>query len=965
MPRPSHPHAAPSSTRPFNLERIGRGLAAVDLLAALPSTLAHGNGVAVIQAPPGSGKTTLIPPAIANLTSAQRVIVTQPRRIAARAAARRLAQLTSTSVGDIVGFSVRGEHRIGPETVIEFCTPGVLLRRVLTDPELAEIGAVVLDEVHERALDTDLLIGMLRDLRELRDDLSLVAMSATVDADRFAQVLGTDTSPAPILSCPATQHPLSVRWAPPSGTRLGPRGVERDFLDHVARVAVTSLREALSDEPLSNALVFAPGVREVEHIVQRARCLANDDMDVLSLHGGLTARDQDRVIAGRSASDRARLIVSTAVAESSLTVPGVRLVIDTGLAREPRRDSVRGMHGLVTVSAASASCAQRAGRAARLGPGTVVRCYSEYDAARAPAFPTPEVRTADLVDAVLTLACWGTPRGRGLRLPEPLPDKAADDAEQTLKNLGAVHPDGSASAYGKRLARIPADPRHAHALIRGAAVLDADGRSSRPGARRAAEVIALLTSDVRYPDADVTAVLGRLRRGDDSALAASWRHERDRLLRLLGTPEASSAGLPVANRLPGADRQSEPGPPGVTQPDATHPAVAQTDITRPDIADNVRRDGIPNQLADGLILALAAPERIARRVSPRVTSSDRTQYLLASGTRATVPHGSALAHHEFLAVADVTRTPGAKAHEAGAVIRAAAPINLDVALLAAPGSHRHTVLTDITRDGAISARRVARLGAIELSSTPMSPPAEQAIHAVAEHLIREGIGRLRNCPKADDLRRRLMFVHAHVGAPWPDVSDAGLVTVLTQHEDVLATVMSSSSSPTRVPSLLEVLRTLLPWPEASQLDELAPTHLNVPSGSRVRLTYPAPEDYPRPTSEPVSDSSKSSNVLPTPAPGGDASASTLPRPVVAVKLQECFGLERTPSLLHGRVRLLFNLLSPARRPVAVTDDLASFWSGPYQEVRKEMRGRYPKHPWPEDPWTHEATALTTRRLRDA
>ncbi|PWF82306.1 ATP-dependent helicase HrpB [Kocuria rosea] len=853
---------------PFDLARIGAGLPVAGVLGELRAALA--GGVAVVQAPPGTGKTTLVPPLVADLLHERatgpgpgRVVVTQPRRVAARAAARRLAHLAGTRVGELVGHTVRGDRRTGAGTLVEFVTPGVLLRRLLQDPGLPGVGAVVLDEVHERGLESDLLVGMLAEVRQLREDLVLVAMSATLDAPRFAGLLG-EGAPAPVVDCPAALHPLTVRWAPAPGRRTDERGVTRPFLDHVARTAADAHARALARDGAADALVFVPGAWEVDQVARRLRETCRGT-EVLELHGRVGAAEQDRATSGRRPGDPPRVVVSTSLAESSLTVPGVRLVVDSGLSREPRRDAGRGMTGLVTVAASRASAEQRAGRAARLGPGEVVRCYDERTWAAMPRHLTPELAAADLTGAALLLACWGAPGGRGLPLPDPLPAPALADAVTVLHGLGALDEDGRATATGRLLAAVPVDPRLARGLLDGGHAV---------GARPAAEVVAMVSDDHRPPGGDLTRLLAELRAGR-APEARRWADEARRLERIATDPAFSAAPAPPA-------------------------------------AGDVPADSVT-----GAVVALALPERVARKVGDT--------YLLASGTRAGLAPGSGLAGHEWLAVADVTRASGQAAAGTGAVVRAAAALDRPLAERCA-----EHLLTDEVRtrfeDGRASARRVRALGAIELSSTPVRPTPAAAREAVRAALAEQGLGLLGWSDGADRLRRRLALLHHRLGDPWPDVSDAALLDRL---DEWLAPELDALAAGRRV-DLAPPLRRLLPWPEAARLDELAPERLTVASGSRARIDYPAADD-----------------------PAG--------RPVVSVKLQECFGWAASPAVAGGRVPVLFHLLSPAGRPLAVTDDLASFWSGPYAQVRAEMRGRYPRHPWPEDPWTAPATARTARR----
>ncbi|HSN36821.1 MAG TPA: ATP-dependent helicase HrpB [Arthrobacter sp.] len=882
---------------PFDLGAIGSGLAFVQSLGLLADALRSGgpDATAVVQAPPGTGKTTLVPPLLANLALANatradrtvaagqqtpaalpRIMVTQPRRVAARSAARRLAALDGSRLGDRVGYTVRGELQTGPGTLIEFVTPGILLNRLLADPGLEAASAVILDEVHERGLDTDLLLGMLTEVRQLRGDLTLVAMSATLDAPRFAALIGgadagdaDGDGPAPVVDCPSALYPLTVDWVPAAVPRLDERGVTRAFLDHVADAAATSHAEATASGQDVDALVFVPGAREVSYVAGRLR--GRTRAEVLELHGQIGPLEQDRAVSGREPGGSPRIIVSTSLAESSLTVPGVRLVIDSGLSREPRRDASRGMSGLVNVSCSRASAEQRAGRAARQGPGRVVRCYDQKTYGAAPAHQTPEIAVADLTGAALVLACWGSPGGRGLALPDAPPVAAMEEAVEVLRELGAVAPDGLATDLGKTLARVPADPRLARALLDGAAAV---------GSRTAAEAVALVAGDQRAPGADLPRLLAALRAGKDPA-SRRWTED--------------------VRRMESIARQERPRGALLPKPAAVSAAEAL-----------------------GFVVALAFPDRVARRVS----GDGPERYLLSSGTRAGLPAGSSLSGHEWLAVGEVSRAQGRDAAGTGAVIRSAAPLTAETAEAAARHLLSETVEARFSQ-GRVTARRERRLGAIVLSSTPVRPSAAEGRAAVARAVEKEGLGTIGWSAAADALRRRLALVHRELGAPWPDVSEPALLARL---DEWLAPELEAvaGGAGTGGIDLADPLRRLLPWPDAARLAELVPERLQVPSGSWVKIDYPAV---------------------------GDDGA----RPVVAVKLQECFGWDQTPRLVGGRVPVLFHLLSPARRPLAVTDDLASFWSGPYAQVRAEMRGRYPRHPWPEDPWTAPATARTKNR----
>ncbi|MGX5670230.1 ATP-dependent helicase HrpB [Kocuria rhizophila] len=894
---------------PFDLDRIGSGLPFAESVPELERALS--GGVAVVQAPPGTGKTTVVPPVVANLVLAgsaateppadtegadgsadgpalnpatARVVVVQPRRVAARAAARRLAALTGTEPGGVVGWSVRGERKTSKATRVEFVTPGILLRRLLRDPELAGTAAVVLDEVHERGVESDLLVGMLAELRLLRDDLVLVAMSATVEAERFAALLGGD-APAPVVDCPSALHPLTVQWAP-GPQRLDERGVTPAFLSHMARTAADAHRKALAQDPSVDALVFLPGAREVSRVAAELRGLT--DAEVLELHGQLPPREQDRAVAGRAPGERPRIVVTTSLAESSLTVNGVRLVVDSGLARQPRRDAGRGISGLVTVSASKASAEQRAGRAARQGPGTVVRCYDDAAWGAMPAHTVPEVRTADLTAACLALAVWGSPGGEGMALPDPLPSRARADAEAELTRLGAVAEDGRATDLGRLLVSLPVEPRWGRALLDGADLV---------GARTAAEVIAAVSDAARVPAADIPAFVRGLRssRGGKSA---RWRQEVQRLERMAAHP-----ALAVDGSADGAEESTD-APPRGPQPD------------------------VPAGVREGVVVGLARPEWIARRVD-----AHGDQWLLASGTRAGLEAGSPLRHHEWLAVADLSRAAGRAAAGTGAVIRAAAPLDLEHAQLVA-GLLARTETRASFSNGRVSTREVRAVGAIELSATPVRADPDTAVPAIRAALAAEGLDLLPWDDAARGLRARLALLRRHLGGPWPAVDDAAL---LARADEWLGTELRDVARGASLWSahVADALRRLLPWPDAARQDELVPRRLDVPSGNTARIDYPEVFDEEEPARPPV----------------------------VAVKLQECFGWAETPRVADGRVPVQFHLLSPGKATLAITEDLASFWSGPYAQVRAEMRGRYPKHPWPEDPWNAVATAKTSRALR--
>ncbi|WP_424863211.1 ATP-dependent helicase HrpB [Streptomyces sp. MMS24-I29] len=808
------------------------------------------HGTAVLCAPPGTGKTTLVPLVLAGLTGGgptRRVVVAEPRRIAARAAARRMAWLLGERVGGRVGFTVRGERVAGRDTVVEVVTTGVLLQRLQRDQELTGVDAVIIDECHERHLDADTVAAFLLDVREtLRPDLRLVAASATTDAAGWARLLGD----APVVEARGVSHPVEVVWAPPAGPVRPPHGMRVDpaFQAHVA----ATVRRALAEQD-GDVLCFLPGVGEIGRVAGQ---LAGVDAEVLQVHGRAPAAVQDAVLAGSSGGRR--VVLATSVAESSLTVPGVRVVVDSGLAREPRTDHARGLSALTTVRASQATGRQRAGRAGREAPGVVYRCWERAEDGRLARFPSPEIAVADLAAFALQAACWGDPEASRLALLDPPPAGAMGAAREVLTAVGAVDARGRVTDRGVRMSRLGLHPRLARALLDGAAEV---------GGRRAAEVVALLSEEPprEYGD-DLAAALRTARRGGDG-YAARWRQEVRRL--------SASAG------------ETGGGSPA----------------------------GMTDDAAVGLVAALAFPERVAR-------ARGEGAFLMVSGTGAQTREGSGLRGAPWLAVAVADRP----AHAASARVRLAAVIDESTARAAA-GHLRYAGEEVRWADGDVVARRVERLGAVELSVRPLAEPDPAVVREVlVEGLRREGLGLLRWTREAGQLRERLAFLHRTVGAPWPDVADEALTARAGDWLEPELSRARRRSDLGRIDAG-QALRRLLPWAtgEAARLDELAPERIEVPSGSRVRVEY-----------------------------GGE-------RPVLAVKLQELFGLDRTPRV--AGVPVLVHLLSPAGRPAAVTADLESFWRDGYRAVRAELRGRYPKHPWPEDPATAAATRLTNARLR--
>ncbi|MFE0848184.1 ATP-dependent RNA helicase [Streptomyces rochei] len=976
-------------------------LEALPVRGALPALhdALEGHGTAVLVAPPGTGKTTLVPLALAGLLDegpARRVVVAEPRRIAARAAARRMAWLLGEKPGGSVGYTVRGERVVGRPGRVEVVTTGVLLQRLQRDQELTGVDVVVLDECHERHLDADTTAAFLWDVRQaLRPELRLVAASATTDAEGWARLLGD----APVVEARGASYPVEVVWAPPARPVRPPHGMRVDpaLLAHVASVVRRALAERDGD-----VLCFLPGVGEIARVAGQLTGLG--DVDVLQVHGRAPAAVQDAVLAPGT---RRRVVLATAVAESSLTVPGVRVVVDAGLAREPRVDHARGLSTLTTVRASRAAGRQRAGRAGREAPGTVYRCWAEAEDARLPRFPAPEIEVADLTAFALQAACWGDPDASGLALLDPPPRGAMAAARSVLTAVGAVDGAGRATERGARLARLGVHPRLGRALLdaggedrpgsprallseagsgggagsgrgagsgtgrehgsgtRGTGGHDAavPGRGARTpgtgdggGGRSAtvAEVVALLSEEPprEYGD-DLVAALRAARRGTDG-YGARWRAEVRRL-------RAAGRGTGEGTERSAVERTGEgnAGVTGESAPEEAERGVGERTGQGTERSTYERtgqgtergtgerngqgterhtgertgqgterssggRNGqgagagairdVTDDGVAGLVTALAYPERVARK--------DGGSYLMVSGTRAELPEASALRGAPWIAVAVADRPLG-RGHarvRLGAVVDEATARRAAGALL----EERDEVHWS---GGDVVARRVERLGAVELTARPLTSPDPALVRkALLEGVREEGLGLLRRSAEAEALRQRLAFLRHRLGEPWPDVSDDALQARVDEWLEPELSRARRRADLARIDAA-QALARLLPWAsgEAARLDELAPERITVPSGSRVRVDY------------------------------GDPA-----RPVLAVKLQEMFGLQHSPEV--AGVPLLVHLLSPAGRPAAVTADLASFWKDGYHGVRAELRGRYPKHPWPEDPATAEPTRHTKARL---
>ncbi|WP_448204141.1 ATP-dependent helicase HrpB [Azospirillum sp. sgz302134] len=841
-----------------------------DLLAALDA-----RGVAVLQAPPGAGKTTRVPLALLDQPwlAGRKVIVLEPRRLAARAAARRMAAMLGEAVGETVGYRVRLDTKVGPKTRIEVVTDGLFLRQLQEDPELPAVGAVLFDEFHERGIDSDLALALVQEARgALRDDLRLVVMSATLDGAPVAALLGDDRGGAPMVTSEGRAFPVETRHldAPAAGTRPDTR---------IEDAVAATVRRALREES-GNALVFLPGageIRRVQSLLEGADLGPN--VMIAPLYGDLTADAQDRAIAPSPPGTR-KVVLATPIAETSLTIEGIRIVVDSGLMRVPRFDPRSGMTRLVTVKVSQASAEQRRGRAGRLEPGVCYRLWPEATHKALAPFTAPEIMDADLAPLALELAVWGVADPNTLAWLDPPPASSMAQARELLRELGALAGDGAITAHGRRMAGFGVHPRLAHMMLKGKE-LGLGGL--------ACEVAALLgerdiiRAQPGFRDADL-----RL---------------RVELLR----------GLDDEGRMRGAGRGLSVERGGAQQ------ALRQARQWKRQLSV---KDGGGDLGETGLLVALAYPDRIGQRRPGTTTGGAAAQYRLSNGRGAFFQDAEPLTAEDWLAVADLD---GA-ARESRIFL--AAPVTL-AALEETFAEHirTETVVAWDSREQAVLARRRRMLFALVLKDERLSnPPADKIAAAMLEGIRDMGLTAL---PWTDELRKwqaRVSFLRRMEGEEWPDVSDAALLAGLEEWLTPFLDGVSRRAHLDRV-ELSNALRGMLPWAMQQRLDKEAPTHVEVPSGSRVPIDYAGDE------------------------------------PVLAVRLQEMFGLAETPRIAGGRVPLLLHLLSPARRPVQVTRDLASFWANAYKAVKADLKGQYPKHYWPDNPLEAEPTARAKPRGR--
>jgi ATP-dependent helicase HrpB len=824
------------------------------VLPELQAALSAGH--AVLSAPTGSGKTTRVPLALLDAAwlSGQGMLMLEPRRPAARMAAAHMAAQIGEPVGATVGHQVRFERRIGSATRIQVVTEGILTRRIQADPELAGIGLVVFDEFHERSLNTDLGLALTLDTAALREDLRILVMSATLQAADVARLLGGTGGPVPIIEGQGRGHPVSIRH------------VERTPSDPVAAMA-PAIRSALGEHP-GDLLAFLPGASEIARVQAALGDLPG--IELLPLHGSLPLAEQNRALCATSRSTGPRRVVlATDLAETSVTIEGIGVVVDSGLTRKPCYEPGPGMTRLVTQPIAQASAAQRAGRAGRLGPGHCVRLWTQAEHRRRPVQRPAEILDADLAPLVLELALWGISDPGELRWLDPPPAAAWSRGVDLLRILGALDAAKTITSLGRRMAQLPAHPRLAAMLC----------RAPPSGRALACDLAALLSERDPWAGGD-----GLRRPVDLAPRLAALAATRDG-----GRPEQRFRGFDH-RRLLAVERAAAQLrrllPPLPAQPDSGS-------------------DSADPPLGPAALLALAYPERIAQN------RGRDGRFLLAAGTGCALPPDDPLTAADYLVVAELDAAPGD--HR----IRAALTADRGEleALLPAAIETRDTLRWDAER-GAVAARRETRLGALVLDARPAAIDDGDAARALLLDAVAQDLdAALDWTAAARQLQARVALARRQEPeAAWPDLSDAALAASLPAW---LGPWLGGKTrlADARALDLVEVLRAALGWDRAHRLDTLAPTKVSTPAGTE------RPVDYTDPSGEPV----------------------------LKAPMQELFGAAETPAIWQGRLPLTLHLLSPAGRALQVTRDLTGFWRGAYAQVRKEMRGRYPKHHWPEDP----------------
>ena len=805
---------------------------------ALAATLARSSTAALV-APPGAGKTTRVPLALldAAWTARKKIIVLEPRRIAARAAAERMAQTLGEKVGETVGYRVRFGSKISRATRIEVVTEGIFTRQILDDPELSGIAAVLFDEFHERSLDADLGLALARDAQTgLRDDLRILVMSATLDGARVAKLLGD----APVIESEGRAYPVETRYL----GRKPDVQIERQMADAIA----TALRA-----DAGSMLAFLPGAAEIRRTQNfLAERVSDPNTEIVPLFGALDAGVQDRAISPAPKGQR-KVVLATSIAETSLTIEGVRIVIDSGMARVPRYEPDIGLTRLETIRASRAAVDQRRGRAGRTEPGVCYRLWDEPQTASLDAYTRPEILSADLSSLVLDLAHWGALDPSALAFLDSPPLPALTEARALLRELNALDANGRITTEGNSLRALALPPRLARMIV----------DSHRSGAGDEAALIAAVLTErgLGGDSADLDARLDQFR--------------RDR------SPRAQGARQ-LAGRWAKQVASGEPF----------------------DMADH--------SPSTGIMLALAFPDRVAR-------NRGNGSFVLANGRGASIEQMSALAKSPYIAVAELTGTAAS-----GRILLAAPITQGEIEQQFADHIQTDDEVTFDRAAMALRARRRKKLHAITLSeqSLSISPSAETA-RVLADGLVAAGLDRLPWSKALKQWRDRVMFLRAAAPDEWPNLSDAALAE--TRGDWLVPALFDKTSLANFSASdCSDALMSLLPWDMRARLDREAPTHFEAPTGTSLAIDYEAEQG-----------------------------------PTIAVRLQELFGLTVHPSIAKGKIPLVLELLSPAHRPVQVTRDLPGFWRGSYAAVRADLRGRYPRHPWPEDP----ASAPPTRRVK--
>ncbi len=793
-------------------------------------------GSAVLVAPPGAGKTTLVPLHLlqADWRKDGRIIVLEPRRLAARAAATQMARLLGEEVGKTVGYRMRLDSRFNVQTQILVVTEGVFARMILDDPELSGICAVLFDEFHERSLDADFGLALALDVQgALRPDLKILVMSATLDGARVAELLDN----APVIESEGRSFPVEIRYQ------------ERKADERIEDAMARTIRAVLADEQ-GSLLCFLPGQGEIERTVRALEGRVGEHVMLCPLYGAMDGRDQDQAIKPAPEGKR-KVVLATSIAETSITIDGVRVVIDSGLSRQPRFEPATGLTRLETVRASQAAITQRAGRAGRTQSGIAIRLWHEGQTSSLPRFTTPEILEADLSSLLLDCAAWGVQNVSDLRLLD-LPSTASlKEAATLLKRLGALDDDGRLTVSGEQIRKLALPVRLAHMVAEA---------SNRGEALQAAELAVLMTErGLGGNEADLDTRLSRFR-----------RDRGDRAQKARGLARSLIKDLPAANVQSKEDAHA------------------------------------------GRLLLDAYPDRVAK------ARGNGGQFILANGRGGELDASQHLSRVQWLVVADLTGRAGAQR-----ILSAAEVSEEDIRKsLASQIEGGQQVIYDPERK-ALRAREAVRLGAITLSEKNLAAPSgEVADLGVVQAVRQYGLDILPWDKSALTLRRRLGWLYRGLGEPWPSMDDEHLLATL---EDWLLPFLTGEARLDKISqtALMNGLRSLVPFDLQRQIDTLAPTHFTVPTGSNIAINYEGDE------------------------------------PVIAVRVQELFGLTTHPSIARDTVPLLLELLSPAHRPIQITRDLPNFWKGSWADVRTDMRGRYPRHVWPENP----AEADPTRRAK--